>query len=94
VTVARRWCYGCRAVDQFGPVIDVDVSSGRDTQPARRCFATAIRAHGEPAEVVADRAGTLLAVIDALVAGTFHHTDQDANHRSVAAAFTDLAQVI
>jgi transposase-like protein len=76
------------------PVIDVDVSSGRDTQPARRCFATAIRAHGEPAEVVADRAGTLLAVIDALVAGTFHHTDQDANHRSVAAAFTELAQVI
>ena len=61
-----RWCqfrrlkrYVYRAVDQYGQIIDVYVSAKRDTNAARRFFATAIRAHGEPVEVVTDRAAPL-----------------------------------
>ena len=38
--VAGRWHYVYRAIDQYGQIIDVYVSSRRDTQAARRRFAT------------------------------------------------------
>ena len=44
---------------------------------SRRCSAS----HGEPAEVVTDRAWTLVAVVDELLPGAFHNTDQYANNR-------------
>ena len=70
-----------RAVDQSGQVIDVYVSAKRDTDAARRFFATAIGAHGDPSEVVTDRAAPLGVVIDELLPGAFHNTEQYANNR-------------
>jgi transposase-like protein len=52
--VAGRWRYVYRAVDQYGQIIDVYVSSRRDTRAPRGFFAAALRAHGEPVEVVTD----------------------------------------
>jgi transposase, IS6 family len=69
-----------RAVDQHGQIIDVYVSARRDIRAARRFFVTALRAHGEPVEVV-DRAPALRAMIDALVPAVFHNTAQYANNR-------------
>jgi transposase, IS6 family len=48
---------------------------------ARRFFATALRAHGEPTEVVTDRAPALRAAIDELMPGAFHNTERYANNR-------------
>jgi transposase, IS6 family len=56
VKVAGRWRYVYRAVDQHGQIIDVYVSPKRDVVAARRFFETALCAHGEPVEVVTDRA--------------------------------------
>src|ERR1700732_895112 len=59
VRVAGRWRYVCRAVDQHGNIIDVFVSPRRDTPAARRFFEAALGAHGDPVEVVTDRAPAL-----------------------------------
>jgi hypothetical protein len=70
-----------RAIDQYGQIIDVYVSNRRDTRTARRFFSAALRAHGEPAEVVTDRAPALPAAIDELLSAAFHDTAQYANNR-------------
>ena len=57
--VAGKWRYVYRAIDQFGQIIDVLVSTRRDLRAARRFLATALRAYGEPVEVVTDRAPAL-----------------------------------
>jgi transposase, IS6 family len=54
------WRYLYRAVDQFGQVIDVFVSSRRDLAAARRFFESATSDHGRPDEVVTDKAPSLL----------------------------------
>jgi transposase, IS6 family len=59
VKVAGRWRYAYRAVDQHGQIIDVYVSARRDTRVARQFFTP--DAHGEPTEVVTDRAPASLA---------------------------------
>jgi transposase, IS6 family len=74
VKVGGRWRYLYRAVDQYGQIIDVYISTNRDIPAARRFLATALNAHGEPAEVVTDRAPALRAVIDELVPAAFHDT--------------------
>jgi IS6 family transposase len=81
VKVAGRWRYVYRAIDQHGQIIDVYVSARRDTRAARRFFTTALRAHGEPVEVVTDRAPGLRAAIDELMPRAFHNTEQYANNR-------------
>ena len=81
VKVAGRWRYVYRAVDQYGQIIDVYVSAKRDIRAARWFFAAALRAHGEPVEIVTDRAPALLAVVDELVPGAFHNMEQYANNR-------------
>ncbi len=81
VKVAGRWRYVYRAIDQYGQIIDVYVSPRRDTRAARRFFTTALRAHGQPAEVVTDRAPALRAAIDELTPAAFHNTEQYANNR-------------
>jgi transposase-like protein len=81
VKVAGKWRYVYRAVDQYGQIIDVYVSARRDTRAARRFFSTALRAHGEPAEVVTDRAPALRAAIDELMPGAFHNMEQYENNR-------------
>ena len=81
VKVAGGWRYVYRAVDQHGQIIDVYVSAKRDTKAARRFFTTAIGAHGDPTEVVTDRAPALRAAIDELIPAAFHDTEQYANNR-------------
>jgi transposase, IS6 family len=81
VKVAGVWQYVYRAVDQHGQIIDVYLSSRRDTAAARRFFDTALGAHPEPVEVVTDRAPALRAVIEELIPAAFHNTAQYANNR-------------
>jgi len=80
VKVAGQWRV-YRAIDQYGQIIDVYVSPRRDMQAARHFFATVLGRHGEPVEVVTDRAWTLLAVVDELIPAAFHNTAQYANNR-------------
>ena len=56
VKVAGQWTYLCRAVDQYGQVIDVLLPTRRDLAAARRFFPRALRAGTVPAEVTTDRA--------------------------------------
>jgi transposase-like protein len=64
VKVSGSWRYVYRAVDQHGQIIDVYVSPRRDMAAARRFFESALGAHGDPVEVVTDRAPALRAVIE------------------------------
>jgi IS6 family transposase len=81
VKVAGRWRYVYRAIDQYGQIIDVYVSARRDTRTARRFFETALRAHGQPTEIVTDRAPALRAAIEDLMPAAFHNTERYANNR-------------
>ena len=81
VKVAGVWRYVYRAVDQYGQVIDVYLSNHRDIASARTFFTAALAAHGEPAEVVTDRAAPLAHVIDNLLPAALHTTEQYANNR-------------
>ena len=81
VKIAGTWRYVYRAVDQYGQIIDVLVSTRRDLRSARKFFAVVLRAHGEPVEVVTDRAPALRAAIEGLMPAAFHNTEQYANHR-------------
>ena len=81
VKVNGIWRYVYRAVDQHGQVIDVFVSRHRDIASARRFFTTSLTAHGEPAEVITDRAPALANVIDELIPAAFHNTEQYQNNR-------------
>ena len=57
VKVAGQWRYVYRAIDQFGQIIDVFVSSRRDTKAARRFFERAIGTTKiAPVEVITDQA--------------------------------------
>jgi transposase-like protein len=80
VKVAGRWRFVGRAVDQAGQIINVFVSARRDLRAARRFFAQALRAHGEPVQIVTDRAPVLWAAIKGLIPSAFHNTAQYANH--------------
>jgi len=79
--VSGKWRYVYRAVDQSGQIIDVLVSARRDLRAARRFFARALRVHGEPVEVVTDRAPALRPAIEGLIPAAFHNTAQYANNR-------------
>jgi transposase-like protein len=57
------------------------MSARHDFRAARPFFTTAMHAHGEPAEVVTDRAPALLSVVDELMPGAFHNVAQYANNR-------------
>ncbi len=81
VKVAGTWRYVYRAVDQYGQVIDVYVSIERDVKAATRFFSTAIRAHGDPAEITTDRSPALARTIVELLPGVNHDTSQYANNR-------------
>ena len=81
VKVAGVWRYVYRAVDGYGQVIDVYVSVRRDIAAARTFFAAALSAHGQPDEVVTDRAPALAYVIEELLPDACHNTRQYANNR-------------
>jgi len=63
VKIAGAWRYVYRAVNRHGQVIDVYISEKRDVKAATRSFSTAIRAHGEPVEVITDRSPALARTI-------------------------------
>jgi len=81
VKVAGKWRYVYRALDHRGQIIDIYLSRRRDLRAARRFFARALRAHGEPTEIVTDRAPALRAAINGLMPAAFHSTAQYANNR-------------
>jgi len=65
VKVAGRWRYLYRAIDQFGQVIEVFMSTRRDAAAARRFLKRAIgTTKVTPIEVVTDRALAYLTVLD------------------------------
>ncbi len=75
------WRYVYRAVDEHDQVIDVLVSRRRDIAAARRFFIAAVDAHGEPGEVVTDRAAALAYAIVELMPDAMHNTNHYANNR-------------
>jgi transposase-like protein len=82
VKVAGRWRYVYRAIDQFGQVIDVYVSSRRDTKAAQRFFEHAIgTTKVTPAEVITDQAPVYPAVLEDLLPAAWHRTDRYADNR-------------
>jgi IS6 family transposase len=82
VKVAGQWRYVYRAIDQFGQVIDVYVSSRRDTKAAHRFFEQAIgTTKTAPTEVTTDQAPVYPAVLEDLLPAARHHTDRYANNR-------------
>ena len=81
VKVAGVWRYVYRAVDGHGQVIDVYVAVRRNLGAARTFFTTVIAGHGEPEEVVTDRAAALANVIEELLPQAFHNTVKYANNR-------------
>jgi transposase, IS6 family len=81
VKVNGAWRYVYRAVDQYGQVIDVLVSTRRDTEAARRFFQRALTVlKVTPSEVVTDAAATYPAVLDELVPSAWHHVERHANN--------------
>jgi IS6 family transposase len=81
VKVSGIWRYVYRAVDEHGQVIDVLVSCRRDIAAARSFFANALLAHGQPDEVITDRAAALANAIAETVPDAVHNTEQYANNR-------------
>ncbi len=78
--VAGRWVYLSPAIDQYGQVIDVLVSSKRDLAAIRVFFMRAL-VHGRCfAEVATDRASAYPRVIEELIPAACHVTEQYANN--------------
>jgi transposase-like protein len=70
----RRYVY--QAIDQFGQVIDVFVSTRRVAKAARRFFEQAIgMTKATPVEVVTDQAAAYPAVLDELVPAAWHRSE-------------------
>jgi transposase-like protein len=81
VKVGGTWRYLFRAIDQFGQVIDVFLSTRRDAAAARRFFGEAIGRTGiSPVEVTTDRYRVYPRVLDELLPRAFHRTDLHANN--------------
>ena len=81
VRVAGRWRYVYRAIDQFGQIIDVFVSSRRDAAAARRFFERALGATKiTPVEVITDQAATYPVVLEELLPAAWHRTDRYAKN--------------
>jgi len=81
VKVGGSWRYLFRAIDQFGQVIDVFLSTRRNTEAARRFFAQAIgRTRISPAEVTTDRYRIYPRVLDEMLSAAFHRTEVHGNN--------------
>jgi IS6 family transposase len=82
VKVAGRWRYVCRAIDQFGQIIDVFVSTRRNATAAHRFFQRAIgTTKVTPVEVTTDQAPVYPGVLEELLPAAWHRTEQYANNR-------------
>ncbi|GAA1596381.1 IS6 family transposase [Actinoplanes couchii] len=81
VKVAGVWRYVYRAIDQYGQVIDVLVSTRRDAAAARRFFTRSLKAlKTVPVEVVTDAAAVYPVVLADLLPAAWHHVEQYANN--------------
>jgi transposase-like protein len=81
VKVGGIWHYLFRAIDRFGQVIDVYLSSRRNREAARSFFARAIdRTRISPAEVTTDLYRVYRRVLDELLPAAFHDTEAHANN--------------
>jgi transposase-like protein len=81
VKVNGVWRYVYRAIDQYGQIIDVLVSTRRDADAARRFFRRALSAlKVTPTEVVTDAAAIYPGVLDELIPSAWHHVEQYANN--------------
>ncbi len=80
VEVNGRWTYLYRAFDQSGQVIDVWLSGRRDLTAARAFFRRALATVAVPVEVTTDRALVYPRVLDELIPGALHGTEQYANN--------------
>jgi IS6 family transposase len=69
-----------RAIDQFGQVIDVLVAEKRDLAATRRFFTRALKHRPSPIEVTTDHAAAYPRVLDELVPGACHVTEQYGNN--------------
>ena len=81
VKVDGRWTYLYRAIDQYGQVTNVRLSTRRDLTAARAFFHRALTAGVVPVEVTTDRAPAYPGVLDELVSAALHDTEQYANNR-------------
>ncbi len=81
VKVCGVWSYVYRAVDQHGQVIDGYVSQRRGIASARALFTAVLAVHGDPAEVITDRAPALANAIEGVIPAVLHTTGQDENNR-------------
>jgi transposase-like protein len=81
VKVNGVWRYVYRAIDQYGQVIDVLVSTRRDATAARRFFARVLATlKVSPSELVTDAAPVYPAVLAELLPAAWHHVEQYANN--------------
>jgi transposase-like protein len=83
IKVAGRWIYLYRAVDQYGQVIDVLVSTRRDAAAARRFFSSGLRVGCVPVEVTTDWAPVYPRILDELQPAPRHITEQYATDENV-----------
>ncbi len=81
MNVFGSWRYVHRAVDHYGQVIDVFVSTRRDPKAATAFFADAIHSHRQPAQITTDRAHALLRAVTDLLPDAPHDTTQYAANR-------------
>jgi IS6 family transposase len=81
VKVGGQWTNLYRAVDQFGQVVDVWLSSRRDLAAARAFFTAALSTGSVPVEVTTDRAHAYPRVLAEVVPAALHVTGQYANNR-------------
>jgi transposase, IS6 family len=80
VKVSGRWTHLYRAVDQYGQVIDVMLSTRRDLPAARAFFAGALSVGVRPVEVRTDRANAYPRVLDECLPAALHVVEQYANN--------------
>ncbi|WP_117672836.1 IS6 family transposase [Micromonospora sp. MW-13] len=81
VKVNGVWRYVYRAVDQYGQVIDVLVSTRRDTAAARRFFHRALTTvKATPTEVGTDAAPVYPGMLEDVVPSAWHHVERYANN--------------
>jgi IS6 family transposase len=84
IKVSGVWRYIYRAVDEYGQVIDVLLTTRRDAAAARRFFTRALRTLKViPSEVIIDAAPVYPAVLEELVPAAWHHVEQYATDEIV-----------
>ena len=72
VKIAGRWVYLYRAIDQYGQVIDVLVSTKRDLAATRRFFTCAMGHGPRPSEVSTHQAPAYPRVVDEVLPVACH----------------------